>query len=61
MAVGAESQVGEVEHRLRFGDGLQCVGVEGGRRLQVGLLDRHGMNLFGPQGRVIQKALAQMR
>src|SRR5690349_1011917 len=60
MAVGTETEVDEVEERWRSCDVLESQGVLPGCSLQVGRVDRHGMDLLRAQRDILKKAFAQV-
>ena len=59
MAVVADAEVHDVESPLGAGDGVDLLAVGGGRRLQVGLLDRHGMHVGRRDRHPIEQRLRQ--
>ncbi len=61
VAVGAEAEVNEIEHQRRAADGAESGGVLQGGHVQVRRVHRHGIDLRGRDGRMIQQAFAQVR
>ncbi len=61
VAVRAESQMHEIQHRRRAGNFLKCVRITFSGGFQIIFLHRHGVDLFRTQRRVRQQAFAQMR
>jgi hypothetical protein len=60
MAVRAQTEVYQVEHRRRSGDAVKSASVPAGSPLQVEGLDRHRMDLPAAKRNALQQALAQM-
>jgi hypothetical protein len=61
MAIRAESQMNEIEHRGRTGNRLQRQRILRGRRLQIRRLHWHGMELLRAQRSMLKQAFTQVR
>jgi hypothetical protein len=61
VAVRAESEMREIEHRRRSGNLLKGVGVSLGRTFNIRFFHRHGVDLHCGQRCMFEQTLSQLR